>query len=263
MKPVDHLLALSIASLRSLVGAIGALLVRCPNYRLEKQVLPGGRSIRRLLNLGRLRLKPAGLFTSILVTSTVFGAAPRKVVTPEPNARFQALVVGADRVLVYTPGFFPADLKNQELLLAVEGAAQTAQIADLFRFTGEYTSAVETELEGNPITLIFNCLCTGSHMISFVRDRTEVFAMTLHHGTHVRPVRGWKSQDINLTKESSEKIRALLKNSAAATTPPPKQSPRTRHADRDEETSPRQAAHPEEAPRAIPAHGRASASGQK
>lgn len=147
---------------------------------------------------------------SLIAVSAVCAATPKPIVNPEPNARFRDLVTNADRCIITSAGRHPSDLKNQKLLLDIDGVADVARFAAFFRFTGEYTSAFETELDGQQVWAISNCLCTGSHMISFIRDNREVVAMSLHHWTHVRPSRGWKTQDINLTKESSDQIRAFL-----------------------------------------------------
>ncbi len=146
----------------------------------------------------------------LITVCAAWAAAPKPIVNPEPNARFRDLVALADRCVLTSAGQHPNDLKNQRLLLDIEGVGNVARIAAFFRFTGEYTSAFETELDGEQVWAISNCLCTGSHMISFIRDNREMVAMSLHHWTHVRPSRGWKSQDVNLTKESSDQIRAFL-----------------------------------------------------
>jgi hypothetical protein len=148
-----------------------------------------------------------------LAATTLFAVTQKPVVTPEPNARFQDLIRHANRCIITTAGSHPNDLKRQRVLLDIEGVAEVARIVELFRFTGEYTSAFPSELDGQEVFVITNCLCTGSHMISFIRDTQELLAMSLHHWTHVRPARVWKSQEINLTKESSDKIRAFLLDS--------------------------------------------------
>ena len=157
-------------------------------------------------------------FIFLLATFVVHAAPLKNVVKPEPNKRFKDLVHAADRCLISTAGLHANDIKNQRHLVELSGITEVERFAALFSFTGEYTSAFPTTRDGEQVLVIANCLCTGSHMISFVRDGTEVVAMSLHHWSHVRPARGWKSQDVNLTKEASDRIRAFLLNPDATQT---------------------------------------------
>ncbi len=156
---------------------------------------------------------------ALLLAAVAIHAAPLKnVVKPEPNKRFKDLVHAADRCLISTAGLHASDLKNQRHIMELSGIADVERFAALFTFTGEYTSAFPTIWDDEEVLVIANCLCKGSHMISFVRDGTEVLAMSLHHWSHVRPARGWKSQDVNLTKEASERIRVFLLKSGGSHT---------------------------------------------
>ena len=147
------------------------------------------------------------LLSAMFIGGSAFAA---NVVKPEPNQRFRALVQGADTLFVQTAGLHPYDFPRQSKVLEVFGVSEVEKVAGLFSFSGEYTSVSRFKQNGEDMLAILNCLCTGSHIVTFIREGSVVLSMSIHHWSHVRPFSGWKSQDINLTKQSGESVRGFI-----------------------------------------------------
>jgi hypothetical protein len=146
--------------------------------------------------------------------ATACSAAVPNGVKPEPNQRFSDVVRGADYVLVRTGGNCHRDLKHEKVVFEASGDAAVVRIARLFGFTGEYTSVFRTTFEGEDVLAISNCLCCGTHTFSFQKRGVEVLSISVHHWSHARPTGEWKSNDINLSKDSVERLKSFLLQSA-------------------------------------------------
>ena len=152
----------------------------------------------------------------LILTSSAIAAGPP--VVPNPQVQFDNAVVTADRITILH-AVSPTFRRTEERLIeVVTGTKQSARIAGMFKFSGEYAIAYEEMKDGEKTFMIMNCLCDGDYVLNFAKGDTELLSLSIHHWAHVRSTGVVRGRDLKITEASATALREYLEQRVSANT---------------------------------------------